>query len=128
MAKHANYIFRSLKKYKEMPTIVLGYLKRKRKNIMIDIMEKELPACCKFTDPEGGLFTWIELPEGIDAKELAMKCLEEKVAFVTGSGFYPNGGHENTLRLNYSNMPEEKITEGMKKLCKIITQFCEEKT
>ena len=99
----------------------------KRKNIMIDIMEKELPACCKFTDPEGGLFTWIELPEGIDAKELAMKCLEEKVAFVTGSGFYPNGGHENTLRLNYSNMPEEKITEGMKKLCKIITQFCEEK-
>ncbi|MBQ7757421.1 aminotransferase-like domain-containing protein [Anaerotignum sp.] len=100
----------------------------KRKNIMIDIMEKELPACCKFTDPEGGLFTWIELPEGIDAKELAMKCLEEKVAFVTGGGFYPNGGHENTLRLNYSNMPEEKITEGMKKLCKIITQFCEEKT
>ncbi len=95
---------------------------KNRKNTMLDIMRRELPDSCKFTDPEGGLFTWIELPEHMNAKDLSMKCLEEKVAFVTGTGFYPNGGHENTLRLNYSNMPEEKIVEGMTKLCKIIKE------
>lgn len=95
---------------------------KSRKNTMIDILRKELPASCKFTDPKGGLFTWIELPEGADAKALSMKCLEEKVAFVTGSGFYPDEGHANTLRLNYSNMPEERIVEGVTKLCRIIKE------
>lgn len=95
---------------------------KNRKNTMIAIMKKELPDSCKFTDPQGGLFTWIELPAHMNAKELSMKCLEQKVAFVTGTGFYPNGGHENTLRLNYSNMPEEKIVEGMTKLCAIIKE------
>lgn len=95
---------------------------KNRKNTMLDIMRRELPDSCKFTDPEGGLFTWIELPAHVNAKDLSMKCLEEKVAFVTGTGFYPNGGHENTLRLNYSNMPEEKIVEGMTKLCRIIKE------
>lgn len=95
---------------------------KNRKNTMIAIMKKELPDSCKFTDPQGGLFTWIELPAHMNAKALSMKCLEQKVAFVTGTGFYPNGGHENTLRLNYSNMPEEKIVEGMTKLCAIIKE------
>jgi len=95
---------------------------KKRKNTMLDIMRRELPEGCKFTDPQGGLFTWIELPAHMNAKDLSMKCLEEKVAFVTGTGFYPNGGHENTLRLNYSNMPEERIVEGMTKLCRIIRE------
>ena len=81
---------------------------KNRKDTMIAIMKKELPDSCKFTDPQGGLFTWIELPAYMNAKALSMKCLEQKVAFVTGTGFYPNGGHENTLRLNYSNMPEKK--------------------
>lgn len=95
---------------------------KNRKNTMLDIMRRELPEGCKFTDPQGGLFTWIELPAHMNAKDLSMKCLEEKVAFVTGTGFYPNGGHENTLRLNYSNMPEDRIVEGMTKLCRIIRE------
>ena len=49
-----------------------------------------------------------------------MKCLDKKVAFVPGGGFFPNGGHENTLRMNYSCMPEEKITEGIKRIGEVI--------
>ena len=49
-----------------------------------------------------------------------MKCLEKKVAFVPGGSFFPNGGHENTLRLNYSCMPEDKIREGITALCQTI--------
>ena len=51
-----------------------------------------------------------------------MKCLEKKVAFVPGGSFFPNGGHENTLRLNYSCMPEEKIVQGITALCQTIRE------
>ena len=69
-----------------------------------------------------GLFAWVVLPEYMDAKELQMKCLEKKVAFVPGGSFFPNGGHENTLRLNYSCMPEEKIVQGITALCQTIRE------
>ena len=94
----------------------------KRRTVMVETMERELPECCKFTRPDGGLFTWIELPEYMDAKELQLKCLEKKVAFVPGGSFFPNGGHNNTLRLNYSCMPEEKIIQGITALAEAIKE------
>ena len=94
----------------------------RRRTVMVETMEKELPDCCKFTKPDGGLFTWIELPEYMNAKELQMKCLEKKVAFVPGGTFYPNGGHENTMRLNYSCMPEDKIVQGITALAEAIKE------
>ncbi|NLU23520.1 MAG: PLP-dependent aminotransferase family protein [Clostridiales bacterium] len=94
----------------------------KRRSVMVDTMAKELPDCCEFTRPDGGLFTWIVLPEYMDAKELQMKCLEKKVAFVPGGSFFPNGGHENTLRLNYSCMPEDKIVTGITALAQTIKE------
>jgi len=94
----------------------------RRRSVMIDTMAKTLPDCCKFTRPDGGLFTWIVLPEYMDAKELQMKCLKKKVAFVPGGSFFPNGGHENTLRLNYSCMPEDKIVEGITRLAEAIKE------
>ena len=89
---------------------------------MVETMERELPDCCKFTRPDGGLFTWIELPEYMDAKELQLKCLDKKVAFVPGGSFFPNGGHNNTMRLNYSCMPEEKIIQGITALGQAIKE------
>ena len=68
------------------------------------------------------LFAWVVLPDYMDAMELQMKCLEKKVAFVPGGSFFPNGGHENTLRLNYSCMPEEKIVQGITALCQTIRE------
>lgn len=48
------------------------------------------------------------------------KCLEKDVAYVPGGSFFPNGGNQNTFRLNYSNMPEDKIVEGMNRLAEVL--------
>ena len=94
----------------------------KRRTLMLDKMKEYFPAECTFTYPEGGLFTWVTLPEGIDAKELMPKVLEKKVAYVPGGAFYPNGGGENHFRMNYSCMPEDKIIEGVKRLGDVLKE------
>jgi len=96
---------------------------RKRRDLMIETMEKEFPEGFTFTYPNGGLFTWVEMPEGVDAAEVLKKALEEKVAFVPGGSFYPNGGNENHCRLNYSCMPEDKIVEGITRLGKVFKKL-----
>lgn len=93
---------------------------KKRRDLMLKTMEEELPDGIEFTHPEGGLFTWVVLPKHINARELALKALEKKVAFVPGGSFFPNGGNENTMRLNYSNMDEERIVIGVKRLAEAI--------
>lgn len=95
---------------------------RKRRDLMIETMKKEFPEEVKFTYPEGGLFTWAELPNDLNARELALKALEQNVAYVPGGSFYPNGGKENTMRINYSNMDEERIVEGIKRLGKVFRE------
>lgn len=89
-------------------------LYRKRRDAMMSALDEYLPKECKFTRSRGGLFTWVVLPDYMDAKELQKNCLNRKIAFVPGSGFYPNGGVKNTLRLNYSTTSTEDITKGMK--------------
>lgn len=97
-------------------------LYKHRRDVMIDAIEKEFPKEVKYTYSEGGLFTWIVLPEYMNARELAKKALEYNVAYVPGGSFFPNGGNENTARLNYSNMNDEKIREGIKSLGKVIKE------
>lgn len=94
----------------------------KRRDLMMDTIKKEFPEGIKYNYPEGGLFTWIELPECIDTRKLALKALEENVAFIPGGSFYPNGGHENAFRLNFSNMEEDRIVEGIKRLGKVLKE------
>lgn len=95
---------------------------RKRRDVMIQTMEREFPPEAKFTHPNGGLFTWIELPDYINTKEMAAQCLERNVAYVPGEGFFPDAGHNNCIRLNYSCMSEEKIEKGMKILAEVIKE------
>lgn len=95
---------------------------RKRRDAMVRAMEREFPADVQFTKPSGGLFVWVELPEGLDARELLRKCLDHGVAFVPGGSFFPNGGRENTIRFNYSNMPEERIAEGIRRVAEVLRQ------
>ena len=82
---------------------------KKRRDVMMDTLKNNLPEGCECTYPVGGLFSWVVLPESFNSeekmKDQQMKCLEKNVAFVAGGSFFPNGGHENTLRLNYSCMP-----------------------
>lgn len=115
---------RFLEKYdldKHIEKIIEVY--RRRRNLMIETMRKEFPKDVKFTEPEGGLFTWVVLPEHINARELAKIAIEKKVAFVPGGSFFPNGGNENTMRINYSNMDEEKIVIGIKRLAETIKEM-----
>lgn len=98
----------------------LTELYRQRRNAMVAALETMMPAGVSFTRPQGGLFLWVKLPERIKALELLKRCLDQNVAFVPGDSFFPNGGVENTLRLNYSNMPEERIREGIARLAAAI--------
>lgn len=92
----------------------------KRKNVMVDAMEKYFPEKVTYTNPEGGLFLWVTLPEGLNARDIAVKAIEKKVAFVPGGAFYPESPEENHFRLNYSCMPEDKIEEGIKRLGEVL--------
>ena len=98
----------------------LTELYRQRRNAMVAALEAMMPEGVSFTRPQGGLFLWVTLPERIKAIDLLKRCLEQNVAFVPGDSFFPNGGVENTLRLNYSNMPEDRIREGVARLAAAI--------
>lgn len=99
---------------------------RHRRDLMLKTMDEEFPEGIKYTRPEGGLFTWVILPEGLDAKELGTKAIERKVAYVPGSSFFPNGGGENTLRMNYSCSTDEQIVKGVKALGELFREAMEE--
>lgn len=93
---------------------------RHRRDVMLQTMEREFPPEAKYTHPNGGLFAWVELPEYINTNEMAKQCLEQKVAYVPGDGFFPGGMNHNCFRLNYSSMGEDKIEEGIKIIGEII--------
>jgi 2-aminoadipate transaminase len=88
---------------------------------MLESMEKYFPEGVTWTHPLGGMFLWATLPEGIDATELMEEAIALKVAYVPGAPFFPNGGGENTLRLNFSNANKEMIAEGIKRLGKVFS-------
>ena len=67
----------------------------------------------RFTRPEGGLFIFAWLREGVNATDMLMKAVERGVAYVPGTHFYPDGGHDSTLRLNFSNADIPTIQRGM---------------
>ena len=89
----------------------------------MDAMLEELttfPEGTRYTRPEGGLFIWVELPSGIDAQALLEKAVARHVAYVPGTHFFADGGHENTLRLNFSNSTIDQIRNGMAVLRELI--------
>lgn len=96
---------------------------KNRRDLAVKIMEEVFPKEIKFTRPQGGLFMWIELPKEMNARELLEKCLEKNVAFVPGGSFFPNGGNENTFRINYSNMPEERIVKGLNIIAEVLKEL-----
>ncbi len=89
---------------------------REKRDAMLSALEEHMPESVKWTKPVGGMFVWVWFPEGVNTRELFKKALEKKVAFVPGDAFFPNGGGENTARLNFSYPPPEKLREGVKRL------------
>jgi 2-aminoadipate transaminase len=95
---------------------------RRRRDLMLSAMAKHFPAGCSWTKPEGGLFIWVTLPQGLSSAALLEEAIARKVAFIPGAPFYAHGGGENTFRLNFSNASEQNITEGIERLGDVIRQ------
>ena len=87
---------------------------------MLAAMKEYFPAHVKYTEPEGGMFIWVTLPEGQSALDLFHKAMEKKVAFVPGDPFYAGKSNVNTFRLNYTNSTPETIREGIKRLAEVL--------
>ena len=100
-------------------TVCRGYGEKMKK--MLECLDS-FPDDIRYTRPEGGLFIWAELAEGTDAAKLLSTAVERKVAYVPGTFFCVDGGHENTLRLNFSNSSVEQIEKGMAVLNDLISK------
>ncbi|MGZ3667364.1 MAG: aminotransferase-like domain-containing protein [Ktedonobacterales bacterium] len=96
------------------PTIVNMY--RERRNAMLTALNEHFPPGVRWTEPQGGMFLWVTLPETLNATDLLSDVLAEKVAFVPGEAFHADGSGRNTLRLNFSNATSERIHEGIARL------------
>ncbi|MGC8826289.1 MAG: PLP-dependent aminotransferase family protein [Anaerolineae bacterium] len=101
---------------------VIRKVYRERRDAMLEAMEEFFPEGVTWTRPQGGMFLWVRLPEKVDAAKLLRVALEEKVAFVPGAAFFPNGGGHNTMRLNFSNANPEMIREGIRRLGQAIAR------
>ncbi len=112
VCKHVGFVDQHVERIKEVY--------RERRDVMLRALEKHFPPGCRWTKAEGGLFVWAELPPSIDTRELLTEALEEKVAFVPGQSFHPDGSGHHTMRLNFSNVPPDKIEEGIARLGRAI--------
>lgn len=98
-------------------------LYKRRKDIMVQSIETYFPDGIKHSDPQGGLFIWVELPESLDAQDVFKKCVAHRVAFVPGGPFAADGTADHAFRMSYANMTEEKIIEGMKRIGAVLTSI-----
>jgi 2-aminoadipate transaminase len=89
---------------------------KERRDVMLEMMDEMFPSEMRWTKPQGGMFLWGIMPEGVDAAEVLKIAVERKVAFVPGAAFHPNGGGENTMRINFSYSSPDTIREGITRL------------
>ena len=99
---------------------VIRKLYRERRDAMLAALEEYFPDNVSWTRPQGGLFLWVTVPEGIDTAQLLNDALEYRIAFVPGAAFHANGGGTNTMRLSFSNVNTEQIEEGIRRLGKLL--------
>lgn len=95
---------------------------RKKRDNMIKAFHEYMPEGVSWTEPEGGLFLFLTLPEHMDAEKLFYNAIEKNVAFVMGNVFHCDNSGKNTMRINFSFVPEEKATVGVQKLAEAIKE------
>jgi 2-aminoadipate transaminase len=100
---------------------------RARRDCMVSMAAKYFPAGVTTTKPEGGMFMWVTLPEGISSMKLIEKAIAAKIVFVPGDPFYVKRTDANTMRLNYTNCDEAQIEEAIIRLSKVIREAIAEK-
>ena len=91
-----------------------------KRDLLLGLLEEHMPEGVTWTHPEGGLFLFLTMPEGFDAVKFYDKALDAGVAYVAGEFFHPDGSGKNTMRMNFSFMSPQKITEGVKLLATLL--------
>lgn len=91
--------------------------------IMLAAMARHFPAGAQWNRPEGGMFIWVTLPQGIDSAVLLERAIAANVAFVPGAPFYANQPQHNTLRLSFVTVPPARIEEGIARLGALIEKM-----
>lgn len=95
---------------------------KEKRDVMLESFRKHMPKEVTWTEPQGGLFLFLTLPEYMDTEKLFPKAIEKNVAYVLGSAFYCDGGGKNTMRLNFSFSSIPDIREGVKRLADVIRE------
>lgn len=98
-----------------------------RRNHMIKCLGEYMPEGVRWTEPQGGLFLFVTLPDRLDSEDILKKAIERNVAFVSGSSFFCNDSGRNTMRLNFSFSSPGDICEGVKRLAAVISEEIKEK-
>ena len=93
-----------------------------KRDLLLSLLEEYMPEGVRWTHPEGGLFLFLTMPEGFDAVKFYDTALDAGVAYVAGEFFHPDGSGKNTMRMNFSFMTPEKITEGVRLLSGLLRQ------
>jgi DNA-binding transcriptional MocR family regulator len=109
-----------LKEY--LPVIQDTY--RRRRDAVLSALATHMPPGVTWTRPQGGMYVWVTLPEGIDGTEFAQTALREaKVAVVSGKSCYPSQPVPNTIRLAFPQTREDRAEEGVKRLAALLARM-----
>ncbi len=95
---------------------------KKKRDTMLRSLEKHFPPGAFWNKPEGGFFVFVSLPEYFNTDEMLSEAIKEKVAYVSGSSFFADGGGKNTMRLSFCYPSIEDIEEGIRRLGKVISR------
>lgn len=103
---------------RHVPTIRTLY--KAQRDAMLAALKREMPAGVSWNTPDGGMFLWARLPEGVHAVDLLPKAVDQGVAFVPGTAFYADNADPRTIRLSFVTASVEQINIGIKALAAAI--------
>lgn len=95
-----------------------------KRDLLLSLLQEHMPEGVSWTRPEGGLFLFLTMSKGFDAVKFYDKALSAGVAYVAGEFFHPDRGGKNTIRLNFSFMSQDRMTEGVRLLADLLRSEC----
>jgi len=96
---------------------------KEKRNAVLNSLEKFMPPGVFWTKPKGGFFIWITLPERLNSEDVFKESVKNKVAFVTGDAFLPEGYRNNYIRISYSDPPIHKLEKGIEIMANVIKKM-----
>ncbi len=97
-------------------------LYRERRDALVQALQATMPMGTSWTVPEGGFYSWVTLPDGLDATAMLPRAISGRVAYVPGTGFFADGQGVQQLRLSYCYPEPERISEGVRRLAAVVDE------